>query len=444
MANENQPWEATGAAPPFVYAWARPLALAGFVAVIIGAIIGIIADSGNSDPMAGTRGFLAALRVLFTVGGMIAAGLAVSLRPKAMMLALATLTCLVARFGDAFHADWDSARMLAGLLAVFAGTGAVILGGPQLVGRAFPEWVRPTRRILISALLFFQFGSLCVAVTAPGAQPWIGAQLAERVYRPYQQAVYLTNAYHFYSPEPGPAYMLWFCIYYDNDNNGKAETAEARWLSLPKRPEDMMDPLSITYYRRLSITATAFAPSQIQFLSDDVTRPRLLRTQGKTGIPLHPQFTMQQQYMQPQDRVRYHMLPAFVQHVSKSKEAQHGDPNVKIRFIKVYMVEHQIPTPADLENGVDFYDAPTYKPYFMGEFDTEGKLRDPNDPMLYWLAPILFVPKHPPLPNYDTPKNHPEKFKLFDGVKVHSGFQAPIPHYWQSKEDSERTKAEDE
>ena len=28
-------------------------------------------------------------------------------------------------------------------------------------------------------------------------------------------------------------------------------------------------------------------------------------------------------------------------------------------------------------------------PYFMGEFDADGKLKDPNDPYLYWLIPIL-------------------------------------------------------
>ncbi|HLW64243.1 MAG TPA: hypothetical protein VKS79_02915 [Gemmataceae bacterium] len=445
MANEAQPWEATGAAPPIVYTWARPMAWGGFAAVAIGAIIGNIADAGNQDPMAGTHGVLAALRAIFAVGGIIAVGLAVSLRPTALMLVLATATGLLAHYADAFHADWDSARMLAGFLAVLAGTGAIIRGGPELVAYLFgnPSLIRPARRIAITALLFFHFGSLCVAVTAPGAQPWIGAQFAQRVYRCYQQSMYLTNAYHFYSPEPGPAYMLWFCVYYDNDDPAKTDKAEARWVSLPKRPEDMMDPLAITYYRRLSITATAFAPSQVQSLPDDVTRARYLRTQGKDGIPLHPQFSMQTQYLMPQDNVRVYMLPAFVKHLAHSKEAQHGNSNVKIKWIKVYMVEHSIVTPADLEIGMDFYDAPTYKPYFMGEFDTEGNLRDPNDPMLYWMLPILFEPKHPPIPSYYTVKNHPEAYKLFDGVEKHCGFKAPVPHYWQDKEESKSKKAED-
>jgi hypothetical protein len=222
-------------------------------------------------------------------------------------------------------------------------------------------------------------------------------------------------------------------VYYDNDDKN-TDTAEAIWITLPKRPGDMIDPLSLTYYRRLSITATAYAPTQVQTLPDDVYRARILATQGKNGIPLHPEFMpLTLQYLVPQDQVRYHMLPSFVRHVAKSPEAQHNDPNVKIKWIKVYMVEHRIITPPALENGIDFYDAPTYKPYFFGEFDAEGNLRNPNDPMLYWMVPILFMPKNPPVPDYYTPKNHPNDFKLIDGVELHSGFKAPINHYPQSK-----------
>src|SRR5262249_52448964 len=133
-----------------------------------------------------------------------------------------------------------------------------------------------------------------------------------------------------------------------------------------------------------------------------------------------------------QDHVRYHMMPSFVRHVVKSDEAQHGDARVKIKSIKVYMVEHRLLTPADLELGIEFYDAPTYKPYFMGEFDTEGNLRNPNDPLLYWLVPILYVPKKP-VPDYYTPKDHPDDYKLFDSVEKHSGFRAPIKNYPESK-----------
>ncbi|HEV3146789.1 MAG TPA: hypothetical protein VGZ47_23080, partial [Gemmataceae bacterium] len=432
-----QPWEATGAAPPIVYRWVWPLAIGGLAAVVIGAIVGSTADAANpNDPLAGTRGVLAALRLIFTIGGMIAVGLAVSLRPtKALLLALAAVTCFIARYGDAFHAEWDSARMFAGFGAIVATVATFLMAAPLGIASLLqrPDLVRPVRYALVSALVLLHFGGIGTAVTSPGAQPWVTGMLSQKVYRPYLQCVYLTNAYHFYSPEPGPAYMLWFCVYYDNDDKN-TDTAEAIWITLPKRPGDMIDPLSLTYYRRLSITATAYAPTQVQTLPDDVYRARILATQGKNGIPLHPEFMpLTLQYLVPQDQVRYHMLPSFVRHVAKSPEAQHNDPNVKIKWIKVYMVEHRIITPPALENGIDFYDAPTYKPYFFGEFDAEGNLRNPNDPMLYWMVPILFMPKNPPVPDYYTPKNHPNDFKLIDGVELHSGFKAPINHYPQSK-----------
>ena len=36
------------------------------------------------------------------------------------------------------------------------------------------------------------------------------------------------------------------------------------------------------------------------------------------------------------------------------------------------------------------YHPTTYKPFFLGEFDRDGHLVNPQDPMLYWLVPILY------------------------------------------------------
>ena len=37
-----------------------------------------------------------------------------------------------------------------------------------------------------------------------------------RVYRPYLNLLYMTNAYHFYSPDPGTSSVMWFAVYYDD------------------------------------------------------------------------------------------------------------------------------------------------------------------------------------------------------------------------------------
>ena len=38
---------------------------------------------------------------------------------------------------------------------------------------------------------------------------------------------------------------------------------------------------------------------------------------------------------------------------------------------------------------MDPFHPTTYRPYYLGTYDAEGKLLDPEDPMLYWLVPVL-------------------------------------------------------
>jgi hypothetical protein len=37
----------------------------------------------------------------------------------------------------------------------------------------------------------------------------------------------------------------------------------------------------------------------------------------------------------------------------------------------------------------DPYDKSSYLPFFVGEYDTDGKLVNPFDPMLFWVVPII-------------------------------------------------------
>src|SRR5258706_15207036 len=103
-------------------------------------------------------------------------------------------------------------------------------------------------------------------------------------YRQYMQLMYLSNAHHCYSPEPGPASQLWFCIYYKPNAEG---VASARWIKLPSRPDDVTDPLALSYYRRLSLTQNmeqAIAP----YITEEMKRRRAVMEGGEYGIPFHP------------------------------------------------------------------------------------------------------------------------------------------------------------
>ena len=61
---------------------------------------------------------------------------------------------------------------------------------------------------------------------------------------------------------------------------------------------------------------------------------------------------------------------------------------------------------------LDPYHPTTYKPFFLGEFDRDGKLVNPQDPMLYWLVPIV---SKPPTPGTDD-KNY------IDYMSKHAGY----------------------
>ena len=378
--------------------WAWKAALAGLAAIAMAGLIGLIVDSPTARPNAA----LDAIRVLIVFGGALAVGVSVSCLPRdPRMLAIAALSSLAGY--SAFPPAWDSGRMVAIFATAFATIATILMWLPQNY-----------RRLGVSLLVLLHFGGIVTAVTGPGAAPWLSSQLSTRVYRPYLQFIYMTNAYHFYSPEPGPAHIMWFCIYYEN--------GDTRWVKMPSRPRDIQDPLSISYYRRLSLSEQLHALPMNRNPSDDVMRARLTRIQGVNGIPLHPEMPIIDQYRPLPENYREHLLPGFVRHVASHKYYQHDDPHVRIKSIKVYYVEHFILTPDKVQAGAGFYDDFTYLPFYFGEHGPDGELMNTNDPLLYWLMPIVYFPKQGvEIKPEETWKSHPQKFDLVDSVVRHSG-----------------------
>jgi hypothetical protein len=343
--------------------------------------------------------------MLLIFAGALAIGAANMLRPgHVRLLALASGASLLAYF--AIPAQFDSFRLVAGFGAIVSAAGALLVAMPVNY-----------RKIAASVLILLHFGGILCAVTAPERQPWLSNVVGIGFFRPYLDFMYLTNAYHFYSPEPGPASQMWFCIKYRPNAEG---VASVRWFKMPQRPKDMTDPLALSYYRRLALTQQMenVIPG---IITDEMKRQRLMMQQGENGIPLDSSLSFEAQYRLPPDTVREHLLPSYVRHVANMRENQHDDGVTPIESIKVYRVEHSIPSPADLKLGVKFYDETTYRPFYMGEFDANGALLNPADPLLYWQIPILFVPKGRDVQPWETPRTNPEKFRIVDGVKRHTG-----------------------
>jgi hypothetical protein len=87
------------------------------------------------------------------------------------------------------------------------------------------------------------------------------------------------------------------------------------------------------------------------------------------------------------------MLETYSRHVAR--HVRHPtDPEKKVTGIKVYRVIHSLLFPKQIVEGVQPDAEWLYGPYYQGEFDAEGNLKDPKDPYLYWLIPIAKEPVH--------------------------------------------------
>ena len=366
---------------------------AGLAAIGLAALIGLAGDSKTA----------VALRVILCSTGAFAVGIGIWLRPTHLAaLLLAALAGVLGRYG--FPEEWDSGRMLCTFGAIIAALAAVLLALP-----------RTYRRAVVVVLVLLHFGSILASTTGPATgtspPPWTTQVAHVYLYHNYSQFIYLTNAYHFYSPEPGPATQVWFCIYYAND--------DTRWFKLPRRPEDMTDPLCLEYYRRLSLTMQMENYMPFNQIPPEVLRQRDVMSYGvQRPIPWHPGWPREMQWRPPAQAQRDFIIPSFVRHVARMKKNQHPKGH-GITSVKVYHVEHRIVPPQELPN-FGPYDKPTYLPYYVGEYDADGNAVNVNDPMLFWMVPIFWQPKSADIPSWHTVKSHPHEFKLINGVNDHS------------------------
>jgi hypothetical protein len=367
------------------------------------------------------------VRALLIFAGLVLAGAGVSLRLRtanwdfeeravsAALTSVAAFTVILAYL--ALDPAWDTIALFLTVFAVvaFAAVGLILL--PRMV-----------RRVVILALVFFHFGGILTAVTSappPGSDaPWITRQLWTCVYRPYLQFMYLNNAYHFYSPEPGPACQLWFYIKF-TDGTGE-------WLKIPQR-EDYATRQE--YQRILSITEST---NQCYPQPPNEYMIGMRYQAGNTHKPPikpAPNVPPAMQYRRPYPSSAL-MVQTYARHVALTYKSS-SDPEKEVATVKVYRVVHQI-VPASEFADTDPNDPTYFWPYFQGEFNAKGEMvtrqREYNqdgmiiqddDPFLYWLIPIMDEPKKPNAPFQAnlpiTGKSRRDNFDIVDYCKIHAG-----------------------
>jgi hypothetical protein len=200
------------------------------------------------------------------------------------------------------------------------------------------------------------------------------------------------------------------------------------WIKIPRRLPHFKDPLGQAYYRRLSLTENVSHGFAISQLLPKDQAELAQRRKLRSDIPTYEnELPLVQQYLMPYDGIHV-LLPAFVRHIAHDNQRK----DRAVVGIKVYRVLHNIVDPRFFVGG-DWEGAPTrlypyemttYRPYFLGDFNARGELRDLSDPMLYWLVPIVRNPSATPQDFANMPKKMTlaEYRKRYDDwVMVHSG-----------------------
>jgi hypothetical protein len=324
-------------------------------------------------------------------------------------LLIGALACFLA--SEFFHRiPWDSAALLFRVGTILAGVGAIVVLLSS-VGR----------RIVISLVILFHFGGILTAVTAVDPAPWVVMQIWTTVYRPYLYFMWLNNAYHFYSPEPGPANLMWFCIEYEPDEDG---TKYFRWVLVPDLDEQgqPVDPdgsrvrFGTEYTRRLSLAEYSGTGTTPRLDIYELFQKRLIAGQSEGIYPPSPsEVPFEKQYREP-SAVAKNWIQSYVRHVAHSYHHQRK-PEKPVIGVKFYRVIHQILVPGQLQEGRDPNHPSTYSPFYYGEFDKDGNMKkdceesyvDPNtslyrserrDPFLYWLIPTKYLVLHAQGPDF--------------------------------------------
>ncbi len=383
-----------------------------------------------------TGGFWAFVRVLLVAAAGLLAGGAVAVRPKDVLVLLgAALASVLIAFG--MEPAWDSARLVMFVFTGVALFAAFLVSLPAIGEGLFTGYYflfpgdrhlseqdiadrgrfagSAACRTVVALLAMLHFvGILSAVMSVPVGnreQSYVAMRIHD-LWAPYLDFAFLNNAYRFYSPEPGPPTLLWFHIEYADGST--------RWLKLPTRSDHAPDPAAQEFTRRLSIAESVNQINRGGFIPDELKRARLDKGL-KTGIHKHPEYPIEMQY-QPPFPMAQQLIGEYARYVARNNPNP-DNPAAAVTGIKVYRVVHNLLEPKQMASDkLKPNDPWTYLPYYQGEFTPEGELKDPADPLLYWLIPIFPWPKgEQPNPIATTGPLNVEliDFDVIDCLEVH-------------------------
>jgi hypothetical protein len=344
-----------------------------------------------------------AIRALLLAAGVLATGIALALQlpctektREGRLLAaglwlLAAVVTVVARL--AMSPSWDSIALL-----------SRVATGVCLLAAAVTALPAGWRMLVVTLLILFHFGGICIAVVnvAPpsGGTPWLATQLWLRVYRPYLTMTNLNNGYHFYAPEPGPCALVFFRVEYAD--------GLSRWVRIPNHPECTCH-LERRRYGSLATTLGQIMPMMPQREEELCSRRLEAGRNHEPPIPPVPDMPLPMQYHEAGMQVRL-ILSSYVRWVAKN--TPHPlDEDVPVTGVKVYRVQYTNPPVEHFQEGRDPLDPTLYAAFYQGDYEPNGTIKEScfkirrdkqgqvveitQDPFLWWQIPILRVPSDP-------------------------------------------------
>jgi hypothetical protein len=299
------------------------------------------------------------------------------------VVCLVMASCAMLLASLAAGAEWDSGRLVLRVVACVLVAGTLLVALPLLA-----------RRAAILVLVVFHFGGIVTVILAfpppTGSGFWLAQVLWTYFYRPYVQFVGLNETYPFFAPEPAVApCQLWFRVSYADP------ALPARWVRIPHRADTPDTLMCRRHDEMVQYTTWTRGDYPADFYADDGPLNRRMRQSEK--IPYHPDWPVDrwtkmpgsQQYRQP-DALCKRYIASYARHVAHDGAYLNPEwPDVAVKTVRVYRVAHRLRTPGEIAEGMSLEEPTKFLPVYMGEFDADGQLLDPDDPLLYWVVPII-------------------------------------------------------
>jgi hypothetical protein len=183
-------------------------------------------------------------------------------------------------------------------------------------------WSARVRWLVSAALVWHLVGLLVGPISSP---PSILGERLQYIYHPYLAAAYLNHGYKFFGPDPGPSHLVRYVVELP-DGERIEETFPDRKLHWPR----------LLYHRYFMLS---------EFLD------------GLNG-PWDPRFEWDRQPLLPAQEV---YVESYAHHLLN----KHGAKRVTL-----YLVEHRLPSPQEVIDGMRLNDSRLYRSRKLGSFES--------------------------------------------------------------------------